>query len=138
MKSVVAASKCVPTTWTSGGEGKGDQSSSGAHNTISFKLKLRKDQEVTLPATSFPLESSSSEEETEDLDSEERERRALEKQQRREWRQMKREQFEKEKKDKKEKEDLDRHLDEKEKLKALEDQENASGDEDMYDIFKYG
>ena len=121
--------------------------SSKLGQTISFSIKQRKDQEVHLPATSFPLESSSSEEESEDLNEEEREKRQQEREERRAWRKMKREQFEREKRERKEREER-RQKEEQEKkqreerelqrLRELEEQEDASGNEEMYDIFKYG
>ncbi|KAA0184534.1 hypothetical protein HAZT_HAZT003335 [Hyalella azteca] len=140
MKTVIAASKSMAGS---------DCVSSPP--TISFKLKQRKDQEVTLPPTSFPLESSSSEEDLENLDAEEQQKRQELRQERRRWRQMKREQFEQEKKERKlREEELEKkraeeakraamkNYDEYERPKAMqEDEENSSADEEMYDIFKY-
>ncbi|KAF2366726.1 Suppressor of white apricot N-terminal domain [Trinorchestia longiramus] len=147
MKTVVAASKSMPST----------QRAHPALPTISFKLKQRKDQECALPPTSFPLESSSSEEDLENLDADEREKREQQRQERRQWRQMKREQFEREKRERKlreerEKEEREIRMREEQanqektlqntgmetdRLKALQEEENASADEEMYDIFKY-
>lgn len=156
MKSVVASVGQVSSSnsnnksWSSSSDvskKSGSGSSSGGAHTICFSIKQRRDQEVTLPATSFPLESSSSEEDLDDLEEEERERRAQEREERRKWRKMKREQFEKERREKKEKDDRAKRQEEEKrlkqeketlKLKELEEQENASGDEEMYDIFKYG
>jgi flagellar motility protein MotE (MotC chaperone) len=141
MKTVIAASKSMAGS---------DYVSSPP--TISFKLKQRKDQEVTLPPTSFPLESSSSEEDLENLDAEEQQKRQDLRQERRRWRQMKREQFEQEKKERKLREEeqemkraeeanraaMKNYGDEYERLKAMQEDENSSADGEMYDIFKYG
>ncbi|KAG7174056.1 suppressor of white apricot-like [Homarus americanus] len=103
-------------------------------STISFSIKSR-EQEVNLDRHStFPVESSSTDDE--DMEDEERERRRIEREERRRKRKLKekeeRERREREEKERKEKEEREKVME------KAEESTDASGDnEDVYDIFKY-
>ena len=73
-----------------------DHSRNGGSRTISFSIKSR-EQEVSLTShTTFPIESSTSEED-EDMEEEEKERRRVEREQRRQARKLREEVLEKRK-----------------------------------------
>ncbi|XP_069941663.1 splicing factor, suppressor of white-apricot homolog [Cherax quadricarinatus] len=103
-------------------------------STISFSIKSR-EQEVNLDRHStFPVESSSTDDE--DMEEEEREKRRIEREERRRKRKLK----EKEERERREREERERkEKEEREKMEKIEESTDASGDnEDVYDIFKYG
>ena len=109
-----------------GGNGK-QQSSS----TICFSIKSKEDVNLDRHST-FPVESSSSE------DEEEREKRRVERAERR----RKRKQKEKEDRERKEREERDRKEKEEKEKEEEKEESDKSGDneddDDVYDIFKYG
>ena len=106
---------------------------SGSGRSISFSIRSRDHDQSVTSHTSFPVESSTSDE-NEDIDDEEREKRRAEREKRRVARREKerreREDFLRKERERKEKEDEDR------RKKRLEGE--SSGNEDLYDIFKYG
>ncbi|ROT82913.1 hypothetical protein C7M84_023898 [Penaeus vannamei] len=103
-------------------------------STISFSIKSR-EQEVNLDRHStFPVESSSTDDE--DMEEEERERRRMEREERRRKRKLK----EKEERERREREERERReKEEKERLMEKPDESTDASDdnEDVYDIFKY-
>ncbi|XP_063606656.1 protein suppressor of white apricot-like [Penaeus indicus] len=103
-------------------------------STISFSIKSR-EQEVNLDRHStFPVESSSTDDE--DMEEEERERRRMEREERRRKRKLK----EKEERERREREERERReKEEKERLIEKPDESTDASDdnEDVYDIFKY-
>lgn len=137
-KSTTAAAAAGGTAAASSATGTGakkDKRVGGKQpSTISFSIKSR-EQEVNLDRHStFPVESSSTDDE--DMDEEERERRKIEREERRRKRKLK----EKEERERREKEEKERREKlEKEKMadKAEESSEASDDNEDVYDIFKY-
>ncbi|KAB7496494.1 Splicing factor, suppressor of white-apricot-like protein [Armadillidium nasatum] len=111
----------------------------GANRTISFSIKSR-DQEVSLTShTTFPIESSTSEED-EDMSDGEKERRKVDREQRRQARKLKEEKERKEREEFLKKERIRKEKEEEERKKEKERQaaeDESSGNEDLYDIFKY-
>ncbi|XP_071534654.1 uncharacterized protein su(w[a]) [Panulirus ornatus] len=124
------------TVVTSNGAGvnKKEKRGNKQPSTISFSIKSR-EQEVNLDRHStFPVESSSTDDE--DMEEEERERRRIEREERRRKRKLK----EKEERERREREERERkEKEEREKMmEKAEESTDASGDnDDVYDIFKY-
>ncbi|XP_068215409.1 splicing factor, suppressor of white-apricot homolog isoform X2 [Palaemon carinicauda] len=123
-----SASTATPGSATTAGSAikKDKRTSAKVPSTISFSIKSR-EQEVNLDRHStFPVESSSTDDE--DMDEEEREKRRIEREERR----RKRKQKEKEEREKRERLEKERLME-----KAEESSEASDDNEDVYDIFKY-
>ncbi|KAK4312587.1 hypothetical protein Pmani_015997 [Petrolisthes manimaculis] len=122
---------------SSSSSSNGNNNNSKQSSTISFSIKSR-EQDVNLDRHStFPVESSSSDDE--DMDEEEREKRREEREERRRKRKLKekeeRERREREEKERKEKEEKEKISEEKDD--STDGSGDNGGDDDMYDIFKY-
>ena len=109
--------------------GLGGLKNGSTGRSIKFSIKTKETEGALTSHTTFPIESSTSEED-ENMEDSERERRRHERQLRREKRK------EKEQKERKEREAFFK----KEKLRRdkLKMEDDSSGNEDLYDIFKYG